>query len=263
MKAWTTPKEGNAMKSAIRNLLPLLLALGLLCACGKAPASGPTPTQAPAAPAATPAPTPKPTPNSTPTPEPTPPTDASGTYLLSERGEAVLDEPWFAEARRAEGNARVFYEIFVGSFSDSDGDGTGDLRGILEDPAEIFLRRLPSGAGKHDHLPGLFAPRADLPSEEGVLRKQRPRPQEPLAGLRHGRHPIIQILPGPLRKFHGKHTVAACKLQRHVRRKSDVCHMPFLPFFDPHSRSAGSSPSSVSESPSVSQALLFLRPYCF
>ena len=28
-------------------------------------------------------------------------------------------------------NARVFYEIFVGSFSDSDGDGTGDLRGII------------------------------------------------------------------------------------------------------------------------------------
>ena len=30
-----------------------------------------------------------------------------------------------------ENNARVFYEIFVGSFSDSDGDGTGDLRGII------------------------------------------------------------------------------------------------------------------------------------
>ena len=30
-----------------------------------------------------------------------------------------------------EDNARVFYEIFVGSFSDSDGDGTGDLRGII------------------------------------------------------------------------------------------------------------------------------------
>ncbi len=29
------------------------------------------------------------------------------------------------------GNSRVFYEIFVGSFSDSDGDGTGDLRGII------------------------------------------------------------------------------------------------------------------------------------
>lgn len=28
-------------------------------------------------------------------------------------------------------NYRVFYEIFVGSFSDSDGDGIGDLRGII------------------------------------------------------------------------------------------------------------------------------------
>ena len=30
-----------------------------------------------------------------------------------------------------ENNSRVFYEIFVGSFSDSNGDGTGDLRGII------------------------------------------------------------------------------------------------------------------------------------
>lgn len=30
-----------------------------------------------------------------------------------------------------ENNHRVFYEIFVGSFSDSDGDGVGDLRGII------------------------------------------------------------------------------------------------------------------------------------
>ena len=30
-----------------------------------------------------------------------------------------------------ENNNRVFYEIFVASFSDSDGDGTGDLRGII------------------------------------------------------------------------------------------------------------------------------------
>ena len=28
-------------------------------------------------------------------------------------------------------NYRVFYQIFVGSFSDSNGDGTGDLRGII------------------------------------------------------------------------------------------------------------------------------------
>ena len=28
-------------------------------------------------------------------------------------------------------NNRVFYEIFVGSFSDSDGDGIGDLRGVI------------------------------------------------------------------------------------------------------------------------------------
>ena len=31
-----------------------------------------------------------------------------------------------------EDNARVFYEIFVGSFSDSDGDSVGDLRGIIQ-----------------------------------------------------------------------------------------------------------------------------------
>ena len=34
-------------------------------------------------------------------------------------------------ASEASDNHRVFYEIFVGSFSDSDGDGTGDLRGII------------------------------------------------------------------------------------------------------------------------------------
>ncbi len=42
----------------------------------------------------------------------------------------------FSEALRCDaptdGNDRVFYEIFVGSFSDSDGDGTGDIRGIIE-----------------------------------------------------------------------------------------------------------------------------------
>ena len=33
--------------------------------------------------------------------------------------------------KATEDNARVFYEIFVGSFSDSNGDGVGDIRGII------------------------------------------------------------------------------------------------------------------------------------
>jgi len=36
-----------------------------------------------------------------------------------------------AEVDPTDDNYRVFYEIFVGSFSDSDGDGTGDLQGII------------------------------------------------------------------------------------------------------------------------------------
>ena len=55
--------------------------------------------------------------------------DASGKYALSKNGEAILDEGY--DARESPDNARVFYEIFVGSFSDSDGDGTGDLRGVI------------------------------------------------------------------------------------------------------------------------------------
>ena len=35
------------------------------------------------------------------------------------------------ESLNMENNYRVFYEIFVGSFSDSNGDGIGDLRGII------------------------------------------------------------------------------------------------------------------------------------
>ena len=40
---------------------------------------------------------------------------------------------------------RVFYEIFVGSFSDSDGDGVGDLRGILRRLDYLNDGRLPDG----------------------------------------------------------------------------------------------------------------------
>ncbi len=58
--------------------------------------------------------------------------DKSGQYPLdSNTGEAVITGPEFKSAGPTEDNARVFYEIFVGSFSDSNGDGVGDLRGII------------------------------------------------------------------------------------------------------------------------------------
>ena len=57
--------------------------------------------------------------------------DASGQYTLSKNGEAILTGEAFENAVASEDNYRVFYEIFVGSFSDSDGDGVGDLKGIL------------------------------------------------------------------------------------------------------------------------------------
>ena len=49
----------------------------------------------------------------------------------AQTGELSLQEDYFAQAAATEDNARVFYEIFVGSFSDSNGDGVGDLKGIL------------------------------------------------------------------------------------------------------------------------------------
>ena len=45
--------------------------------------------------------------------------------------EIQVDTVSFQEGWDVRDNNRVFYEIFVGSFSDSDGDGIGDLRGII------------------------------------------------------------------------------------------------------------------------------------
>ncbi len=45
--------------------------------------------------------------------------------------EVSLADPSLRSDYVTDDNARVFYEIFVGSFSDSDGDGIGDLRGII------------------------------------------------------------------------------------------------------------------------------------
>ena len=53
----------------------------------------------------------------------------SGTAGAAE--EAAAGSVLFQEGWDVKDNCRVFYEIFVGSFSDSDGDGTGDLRGII------------------------------------------------------------------------------------------------------------------------------------
>ena len=46
-------------------------------------------------------------------------------------GEYTITDPMLLGSSPAPDNARVFYEIFVGSFSDSNGDGVGDLRGII------------------------------------------------------------------------------------------------------------------------------------
>ena len=57
------------------------------------------------------------------------PTLALGDGL--QENEVQIDDVIFQEGWDVKDQHRVFYEIFVGSFSDSDGDGIGDLRGII------------------------------------------------------------------------------------------------------------------------------------
>ena len=58
--------------------------------------------------------------------------DVTGKYVLNtDRNEAVVNDGGVVTVAN-QGNARVYYQIFVGSFSDSNGDGIGDLRGIID-----------------------------------------------------------------------------------------------------------------------------------
>jgi glycosidase len=91
-------------------LVVILILAALLAACSQAVPPLPTATQPPAT--ASPLPPTEPAPLATATLAPTqpPPTPEPATY------------PWW--------NERVFYEIFVRSFLDSDGDGNGDFNGM-------------------------------------------------------------------------------------------------------------------------------------
>ncbi len=72
-------------------------------------------------------------PEQTPDTAPTASSEADITDISVPSGEAVIkdvDTSRFSALSDMD-NSRVFYHIFVGSFSDSNGDGTGDLRGII------------------------------------------------------------------------------------------------------------------------------------
>ena len=57
---------------------------------------------------------------------------AAGCQRKSGNNEYTFKDEKLACAGPSTGSERVFYEIFVGSFADSDGDGKGDLKGITE-----------------------------------------------------------------------------------------------------------------------------------
>ncbi len=109
------------MKRIIAIILALAMALALAACAPEAPVTQPT-TQ----------PTEEPTTQPTESTAPEVPMDLSGKYELDqERNEAIIDDAGLVTAQ-VDGNARLYYQIFVGSFSDSNGDGIGDLRGIIE-----------------------------------------------------------------------------------------------------------------------------------
>lgn len=58
--------------------------------------------------------------------------DETEAYRLNAAGDELIVDDAGVVTVANEGNCRTYYQIFVGSFSDSDGDGIGDLRGIIE-----------------------------------------------------------------------------------------------------------------------------------
>ena len=61
-----------------------------------------------------------------------PKSQPAGLYTVDKKsGEVVVGGVDFSNYTAVGDDARVFYEIFVGSFSDSNEDGIGDLRGII------------------------------------------------------------------------------------------------------------------------------------
>ena len=119
------------MKSA-HSLLCLWFVLFLLTACVASPASPPpetstiqpSPTEPPPrtqTPTLKPTDTPEPTPTTTPIPLSTVP--VTPVQPVTGLPQGTDGYPWW--------NDTVFYEIFVRSFYDSDGDGIGDFNGII------------------------------------------------------------------------------------------------------------------------------------
>ncbi len=131
MVFYSRPRLASSRLNVERRVGRLVLLLFAVCSCTAqvpAPSSTPLPS---AARSATPRPLPSPTASLAPAPTSVPvpraerpavavsPVGSDGTLVMGTDG-----MPWW--------NDSIFYEVFVRSFYDSDGDGIGDLNGLIE-----------------------------------------------------------------------------------------------------------------------------------